>query len=420
MSRTVRWLAAAALSFGTLALGVSPGLSQSRGHVSEVGPVVAVEAAGDEVRAAGARVSVDGAAARVKAAGAMVDIRGAVEGNIWAAGADVTVDAQSGGTVRAAGARVTLRGRVAGDLMAAGAAVDVDLPVGGALSAAGASLRIGPLSDIAGVLKAAGASLIFEGHVTGPADFAGAVVTLNGRLDGPVTVHAERLIVGPQAVLGGTLLVRSIRDPQIDPAATIAGEVLREQPPARWLEKIPAINDPALAGIFALSVVLSGVLLLIFARNTFSEAVDHFRFRPLPSLLYGIVATLVILAVSILLMATLIGFPLGFSLLLLFPAVKVLALPVAAAGLIGWVAARRSVWLGTGSLLFFLVAGAIVLGGILLIPVTGLWIVLVLYLFGFGAFLRATLWRFRIIRPAAALDLTPGVVSRVGEAAEAR
>jgi cytoskeletal protein CcmA (bactofilin family) len=416
MSEASRRFAFAAIGLLALTIGGSPSFAQSSGHISDVGPVVSIEAAGDEIRAAGARVSIDGSAARVKAAGATVDVRGAVEGNIWAAGADVTVDAQSGGTVRVAGARVITRGRVAGDLMAAGAVVDVDLPVGGALRAAGASVRIGPLADVGGTVEAAGANLVFEGHAAGSADFGGAIVTLNGRIDGPVTVHAERLIVGPQAVLGGTLLVRSIRDPQIDPAATISGEVLREQPPASWLEQLPAINDPSLAGIFAVSVIFSGLVLMIFARNTFSEAVDHFRFRPVQSLIFGIFASLVLLGLAIILMVTLIGFPLGFSLLLLFPVAKVLALPVAAAGLIGWVAARRTVWLGTGSLLFFLITGAIILGGVLLIPVTGIWIVLVLYLFGFGAFLRATLWRFRIIRPAAPLDLTPGVAAPVGEA----
>lgn len=404
-----------AMAWAGLFVASAPGIAQTRGHVSEVGPVVKIEAAGDEIRAAGANVSVDGAAARIKAAGATVVVRGAVEGNIWAAGADVTVDAQAGGTVRVAGARVITRGRVAGDLMAAGAMVDLDLPVGGNLRAVGASVHIGPLTAVAGTVEAGGANLVFEGHVTGAADFGGAIVTLNGRIDGPVTVHAERLVVGPQAVIGGNLLVRSIRDPQIDPAAQISGELLRQQPPADWLDRLPAINDPALAGLFALAIILSGILLLIFARNTFSEAVDHFRFRPLQSLLYGIVATLVVLVIAVLLMATVIGFPLGLALVLLFPAVKVLALPVTAAGLIGWVAARRSVWLGTGSLLFFLITGAIILGGILLIPVTGLWIMLALFLFGFGALLKAILWRFRIIRPAAAIDFTPGVAARVGE-----
>jgi hypothetical protein len=417
MSEASRRFAFAAVALFALAITGSPGHAQSRGYVSDVGPVVTIQAAGDEIRAAGARVSVDGSAARVKAAGASVDVRGAIEGNVWEAGADVTFDAQAGGTVRVAGARVITRGSVGGDLMAAGAMVDIDLPVKGALRAAGASVRIGPLTNVGGTLEAAGANLVFEGHVTGGADFGGAIVTLNGQIDGPVTVHAERLVVGPQAVLGGTLLVRSIRDPEIDPAARIAGEVTRQQPPADWVEQLPAINDPTLAGFFALSVILSGLVLMIFARNTFSEAIDHFRFRPLQSLIFGVFASLVLLGLSIILMATLIGFPLGFSLLLLFPAVKVLALPVAAAGMIGWVAARRTVWLGTGSLLFFLISGAIILGGILLIPVTGFWIVLVLWIFGFGAFLRAILWRFRIIRPAAPLTLTPGVAVPVGEVA---
>ncbi len=370
----------------------------------QIGPVVTVTANGGEVKAFGARVSVDGAAARVKAAGAVVDIRGAVEGPIWAAGADVTVDAQSGDSVRAVGAHVAVRGRIAGDLMAAGALVDIDAAAGGSLRAAGANVRIGPLTTVGGDLSAAGANVVFDGQVTGDAEFAGAVVTFNGRANGRVRVHAERLIVGPQAVIGGGLLVRSLSEPHIDPGAAITGEVVRERP-GEWFDDLPETSTPIVAAVFAAAIILAGIVFLIFARNVFGEAVNHVRFRPLSSALFGIVTKVLLVLVAAILMATVIGIPLGIALLLVLPVVCVLGMPVAAAGIVGWIFGRSVPWIGAGRLLLFLIVGALVIAFAGIIPVTGGWIVLAALIFGFGGFLRAVLWRFRIAAPTIEAEL---------------
>jgi hypothetical protein len=99
-----------------------------------------------------------------------------------------------------------------------------------------------------------------------------------------------------------------------------------------------------------------------------------------------------------LLMATGIGFPLGIALLLVLPIVCVLGMPVAAAGIVGWIFGRDIPWLGVGRLLIFLIAGALVIAFAGIIPVTGAWIVLAALVFGFGGLLRAVLWRFRMAR----------------------
>lgn len=379
------------------AVCASQALAQAPDDGSKFGAVVSVAGTGGDVKAVGARISVDGSNARVKAAGAAVDIRGVIEGNVWAAGADVTVAAQIGGAARALGARVAVRGRVAGDVAAAGAIVDIDLAAGGNLRAAGASVRIGALSDIKGDISAAGASVVFDGQVAGDARFAGAVVTINGPIGGAVTVHAERLIVGPRAVIAGDLLVRSLVDPTIDPGAAITGKIVHESP-GRWFDDLPEVSAAIVAAAFAVSVLLSGVILLIFARNTYGEAVDHVRFRPVSSALYGILAVIVLFAMSAILMVTIVGIGLGIALLLLLPAVFVVSQPVAAAGIVGWLFGRGNPRLGIPSLILFLVFGGLVIGFSGLIPFTGPWIVLATMIFGIGGFLRATLWRFRSAR----------------------
>jgi cytoskeletal protein CcmA (bactofilin family) len=377
--------------------GTTGTLAQNGGPPDEIGAVVSITGSGGAVGAFGARVSVDGANARVKAAGAVVDVRGQIEGPVWAAGADVNVDATAGDSVRAAGARVAVRGSAAGDIMVAGALVDVDATAGGDMKAAGANVRLGPLTDIGGTLSAAGASVTFDGHVSGETKLAGAAVTFNGRADGGVSVHAERLVVGPRAVVAGNLFVRSLSEPQIDPGAQITGEVIVEQP-GDWFDNVPEASAPVVAAVFALSIFVVGLVFLIFARSTYGEAVDHVRFRPLSTVLYGIVSLLVLVALAALLMATIVGFALGAALLLLLPMIFVLSQPVAAAGIVGWILGRTVPRLEVPRLILFLIAGALVIAFAGIIPFTGPWIVAVTLIFGLGGVLRAVLWRFRTAR----------------------
>jgi hypothetical protein len=306
----------------------------------------------------------------------------------------VTVVGQVGDDVRAAGASVTVRGRTAGDVMVAGGLVDIDVAAGGSVRAAGASVRLGPLTSIDGTLSAAGASVTFDGQAAGEIKLAGAAVTLNGRAGGDVSVHAERLIVGPQAVVTGDLFVRSLSEPEIDPAAQIAGEVVVEKP-GDWFDNVPHASAPVVAAVFALSIFVVGLIFLIFARSTYGEAVDHVRFRPLSTVLYGIVSLAMLLVLAALLMATIVGFALGLALLLLLPAIFVLSQPVAAAGIVGWIFGRTVPRLGVTRLVLFLILGALVIAFAGIIPVTGPWIVAVVFVFGLGGVFRAALWRFR-------------------------
>lgn len=377
--------------------GIPSVFAQTGDAAGDIGAVVEITGGGRDIRALGARVSIDGPNARVKAAGAVVDVRGEIEGSVAAAGAEVTVNADVGNDLRALGARVAVRGAASGAVLAAGALVDVDATAGGNMKAAGANVRIGPLTEIGGTLRVLGANVVFDGHVAGDARLAGAIVTLNGQADGDVSVHAERLVVGPRAVIAGTLLVRSLSDPEIDPAAQIAGEVVVEKP-GNWFDDVPGPSAPIVAGVFALAIFIIGLVFTIFARNTFGEAVDHVRFRPLSTILYGFASLLGLFLITALLFATVVGIGLGAALVLLLPAIIVLAQPVAAAGMVGWIFGRTVPRLEVPRLLLFLVVGALVIAFAGIIPITGPWIVFAVFLFGIGGVFRAVLWRFRASR----------------------
>jgi len=90
--------------------------------------------------------------------------------------------------------------------------------------------------------------------------------------------------------------------------------------------------------------------------------------------------------------------------LLLLPIVLVLGHATAVTGIVGWLLGRNVPRLGITRLLFYLILGALVVGLAGIIPFTGTGIVLVVMIFGVGAFLRAVLWRFRQTRDSGPRD----------------
>ena len=130
-------------------------------------------------------------------------------------------------------------------------------------------------------------------------------------------------------------------------------------------------------------------------RGAFEDALAHATFRPLSSGLIGLVTLIVLPIVAALLMATLIGFSFGLALLLLIPFLLV-------GGPHGGGDLHRRLDLrpdrraaGAGRLFLYLLAGAIVMALVWLIPWAGPTIVWLAILVGTGAWFRSVWSRLR-------------------------
>ena len=154
--------------------------------------VVVTETITDDLYAAGGTVEVSGTVdGDVVAAGGSVTLSGPVSGSVLAGGGNVHVSGAVGRSLRAGAGTLRLGGRVATDALLAGGSVEVqrEAEVGRDLLATGGSLRI-------------------TGAVGRNAFLSGGTVIIGGRIEGEVTVEADRL-----TVLSSARVVRAGAEP---------------------------------------------------------------------------------------------------------------------------------------------------------------------------------------------------------------
>lgn len=332
---------------------------------------------GPDRLAAGMDVSVsDSVAGDLMAAGGAVSVSGAVAGDLLAAGGSVSSSGPVEGSVRAAGGQLTLSG-----------------PVGRNVTAAGGSIRLA--GAVGGNAYLSGGEIVIEGQVDGHLRGSAGLVRILGRVDGSVDITAERVVVGPEARIGGGLTHRSPEPAEVASGARIDGAVTHR----------PVEGDDALAAWFLRllkvgAFLLTGVVLVALFPGAFGRLRDTLVGRPWPSLGLGLAALILVPVALVLAGLTVLGIPLMLIGGGLFAAAMYVARAVVA------------VWLGERMLgdrpgrgarvVAFLAGGALLLLAGLL-PWVGWAVTLVATLAGFGAAVELLTRRFR--RGAAA---TPG------------
>ena len=327
--------------------------------------MVDVTGDGGNIEVAGAGVTVNGNAAKVQAAGALVTVNTTSTGDVSIAGAQVAFSGSVGGNLKAAGAVVDVTGNVTGNAEIGGAVAKVGLTTGGHLFVGGASITVAPGTDVRGEMQVFGAVVVISGHVGGPVQAGGAVVTFDAQADGAVDIAGNRVIIGPNARIGGDLTVRSPNAPEIAASATISGA--RNHVPT-WWGIAPWQWTAVIAGAIAAGTVLAGIVLMLFGGHVFTTATENVRHRPLSSFLFGILALVLIPFVAAILMATVVGLSVGFAILFILPLLVIFGHAVAAAGIASAVLIRRHGENGIFLGLVMLIIGAIVLVAIGLIP----------------------------------------------------
>jgi hypothetical protein len=246
-----------------------------------------------------------------------------------------------------------------------------------------------------------GAIVLVNGtaNVNGSAEtivVAGGTATLTGAtahtlvvVDGSVTLGAGTTVTGDIHTLRSTV-------EQLD-GSTVEGQVLGIETnlAAFALLMIPLIIVLTIG--FAVSMVVAGLAVAAFGSRQVREVEDLITTRPGHVLVAGIAATIVLPLLSILLMVTIIGAPIGFTLLFaVLPVLALLGWLVAAIWIGDWLIARGRGNREPGRPYRAAALGVVVLAVAGILPfVSG-----IATLFGFGALILA-MWRMIRPEPAA-------------------
>jgi hypothetical protein len=342
----------------------------------------------------------------VYAAGANVDIDAEIGGDVLAAGGRVGIGQRVKGSVMAAGGLVALTGRVGEDARLAGGRIAMDAVIGGDLVAAGGRIVLAPAAVVTGDLWLAGGRIVVVGQIGGGVKIAGRHIAIGGDIAGDVELIGQFIEILPGTAIRGRLIYRSPEPARIDPDAQVAGGVAHET--LTWPSH--AANAARMAatvlgfGFAAALVVLSLVFVLLFPGYAVAAARAIGR-RPWASLGLGFALLVAVPVGALLALVTVIGSPLSLALV----AVYLLSLPLGytvAAFYLGDLGLRligRAEGAGRLWRALSLIAGIVALGSLGALPWIGGAVPVVALTFGLGAAYLEAFRRWRgVVEPASA------------------
>lgn len=336
--------------------------------------------------------------------GSEVRIAQAVPADLYAAGGEVVVAESVAEDATLAGGRINVTAPVGQDLRVTGGKISIDAKVGGDLLAAGGNVSISPGSHIGGDVMLAGGDVRFAGQAMKDVKLAGGKLVLAGEVKGNARLYGRDIRLEPGARILGDLTYASRNVLSDQELALVAGNVRRE-------DDAPDGNDNTgsdwMHPVFFISMLACGSILFLVFPNAVKGAEQTMRHTPVKSLALGLVLLFALPPVAILFMITVIGIPIGFGLMLLYPLLLLLGY-LCAALFVGHAVAhalKQSGKTGTAWQIVFLALALLLLSLAASIPVLGGLMVLLVALMGMGALVQWVYRRYRGRTPGAEVPL---------------
>jgi cytoskeletal protein CcmA (bactofilin family) len=265
------------------------------------------------------------------AAGASVRLSTAVDGDFVAAGGSVVIDQPVKGDVTIAGGSVSVRAPVGDDVRAAGGDVTIESTINGELFAAGGNIALGKGSRIANAATLYAGNVTVDGKIDGPLKVGAQRVTINGEVNGDVRLYAEKIELGPTARIVGTLQYPISADLKKSEGAAVSGAITRAMPDVsaregnsatrEWHRGMQSANPMWAGSIFTFVALLACAAVLPLVFPTFSDqASSTVQNSPGQAAALGFASLLLVPVLAGMLFITILGIPLGMALLMLYPA----------------------------------------------------------------------------------------------------
>lgn len=236
-------------------------------------------------------------------------VEGAIDGDLVVFSGNLTIIGTVTGDVTGAvsGRVVVAEGaEVGGSVRVAAREINVDGRVGDDVASVAVSTTIGPTGRVGRDVIAIGVSADIAGKVG--RDVRGRTLTtsVSGTVAGDVDMAVQSLTISGTGEVGGDVLYRSSQDASIDPAADVAGEIVKLPSQSNFVYGVML----TLANIVSfLGFLVVGIATLWLFRRTSSAALAVLAEQWWGSLILGIVLVLAVPLVVLLLAVTLVGIP---------------------------------------------------------------------------------------------------------------
>lgn len=327
-------------------------------------------------------------------AGGELKIMQPVSGDLIAAGGRISVERNVGADAAIAGGAIDIRAPIGQDLRIAGGTVGIEQDVGADLVAAGGTVRVAPATTIAGSAWIAGGEVIVDGKIGKGARIYGNRITLAGKITGDTRLYGEEIVLTKTARINGNLSYASRSTLPEEQRSQISGTVTRLDATEDW----GGAEGRRSAWwwfhpLFLISMLVCGMLLYALFPNAVLGVQKAIREHPGRSLLIGVALLFSVPPVAILFMATVIGLPIGFALLLLYPLALLLGY-LASAFFLGQriaAGAKQAEPLSFPKQMLYLGLALLILSLALAVPFLGGFILLLAVVAGLGGW--AVWWR---------------------------
>ena len=240
-----------------------------------------------------------------------------VGGDVVAAARVLDINHEVAGDVLAAGWRVSLARHAFDDVRMAGGEVQVNAPVDGDLTLAGGDVTVGPQAHVAGRAWLTGSTVRIDGVFNRELQIAGGTVDIAGEVRQPLTIVAETLRIHPTAKILAALNYKSPREAQVMDGASVAGPITYTRIDAEEARRARSRTGVS-SVLFVVNLFVAGLLFFLLLPRVAAAGVETLRAQPGRSLLLGFALLVCTPLAALILVVTVIGLPIGVSLVALY------------------------------------------------------------------------------------------------------
>ncbi|MBI2011381.1 hypothetical protein HYS91_01300 [Candidatus Daviesbacteria bacterium] len=257
------------------------------------------------------------------AMGESITISGTINGDAYLAGGNILVEGDINGDLLVAGGSVNIRGKVSNDLRVGGGQVNITGEVGRNITVFGGVVNISDSAVIGGSIVSGAGSLNIFAPVPKDITAGAGQLTLASTVSGDVLAGVGKLMLTSNANVAGDIKYFSSDPLDLQPGATISGEIRQLSFPKERLDKEKIAGQIARFGFFvklfsALSLLIIGVLLINLVPIYTQKNVNLISERPWLSLFVGFLALILTPFLIFVLLITIVGLPLALILLVIY------------------------------------------------------------------------------------------------------